>query len=82
MISMIKRPLLLRITIFFTGQMFFAQAQTPKLDNAKFSAETVKNTIDDLQHELSAKHPGFYRYTKKTEFDVYIDLVKARSKTQ
>lgn len=80
MISMIKRPLLLRITIFFTGQMFFAQAQTPKLDNAKFSAETVKNTIDDLQHELSAKHPGFYRYTKKTEFDVYIDSVKSTIK--
>lgn len=70
------RPLLLLITTFFIVHISFAQTQTPKSDNVKFSAETVKNTIDDLQHELSAKHPGFYRYTQKADFNLYIDSVK------
>ncbi|GGG58545.1 S41 family peptidase [Epilithonimonas arachidiradicis] len=77
---MIKRPLLLLLATFFIGQISFAQTQTFQFTNAKFSAETVKNTIDDVQKELSAKHPGFYRYTKKAEFDIYIDSVKSTIK--
>lgn len=77
---MITRPLLLIIATFFIGQISFAQTQTSQFTNAKFSAETVKNTIDDLQHELGAKHPGFYRYTQKDEFDAYIDSIKSTIK--
>lgn len=78
--NMITRPLLLIIATFFIGQISFAQTQTSQFTNAKFSAETVKNTIDDLQHELGAKHPGFYRYTQKDEFDAYIDSIKSTIK--
>ncbi len=70
------RPILSLIAAFFIGLMSSAQTQTPKSSNQKFSAETVKNTIDELQKELSEKHPGFYRYTAKTQFTSYIDSIK------
>jgi len=43
----------------------------------KFSPDTVKAGIADMTRELALKHPGFYRYTPKAEFDRYIDSVKS-----
>ena len=59
--------LILLLSLFFFTQLSVAQ---------KFSADTIKQTIDDVTKELSLKQPGFYRYTSKEEFDKYIDSVK------
>lgn len=64
---MTKLILFTIILLSLNGQFLFAQ---------KFSADTVKQTIDDVTKELSLKQPGFYRYTSKEEFDKYIDSVK------
>ena len=58
--------------IFLLSLNFFAQI----LYAQKFSADTVKQAIDDVTKELSLKQPGFYRYTSKSVFTKYIDSVK------
>ncbi|MFD2941812.1 S41 family peptidase [Flavobacterium notoginsengisoli] len=70
------RAILSLTATFFIGLMSFAQTPTSKANKEKFSAETVKTTIDELQKELSEKHPGFYRYTTETQFTAYIDSIK------
>lgn len=74
------RPLLLLIPILFAGHFPIAQIQTSKFSYKKFSADTVKSTIDKITKELSVKHPGFYRYNSKEEFDKYIDSIKSTIK--
>ncbi|MEP6465643.1 MAG: S41 family peptidase [Parafilimonas sp.] len=64
---MTKLILLIILLLCFNEQFLFAQ---------RFSADTVKQTIDDVTKELSLKQPGFYRYTSKEEFGKYIDSVK------
>ncbi len=72
------RPILLIFVAIST--LFNAWAQSSKFTYQKFSADTVKHTIDDITTELKLKHPGFYRYNSKEEFTVYIDSVKATIK--
>lgn len=74
------RPLLLLISTLFVGQISIAQTQTSKFAFQKFSADTVKSTIDEMTKELSIKHPGFYRYNSKGDFDKYIDSIKSTIK--
>src|SRR5580765_3621458 len=68
------------ITSVVIVQLSFAQTKPLKFTDQKFSADTVKHTIDALTKELSLKHPGFYRYTSKDDFDHYIDSVKSTIK--
>ncbi len=70
------RPLLLLIATFLVGHISIAQTQSSKFSYEKFSPDTVKRTIDEMTKELSLKHPGFYRYTSKNDFNKYIDSIK------
>ena len=74
------RKLLLLISTLFVGHISIAQTQTSKFAYQKFSADTVKNTIDEMTKELSIKHPGFYRYNTKDDFNKYIDSIKSTIK--
>jgi len=40
---------------------------------ATISADSARKSIVELCNELAKKHPGFYRYTTKNEFDHFID---------
>ena len=71
---------LLLIATFFIGHISIAQTQTSKFAYQKFSADTVKSTIDEMTKELSVKHPGFYRYNSKDDFNKYIDSIKSTIK--
>lgn len=57
-----------------------AQKHISKYAFEKFPADTVLKVIDDVAKELSIKHPGFYRYNSKEEFDHFIDSVKTTVK--
>lgn len=70
--KMIKAFLLL-LPALLIGQLTVGQINT---GYQKFAADTVKSTIDAITKELSAKHPGFYRYTSKKDFALFIDSVK------
>ena len=70
------RSLLLLIACLFVVYASIGQTQSSKFAYQKFSADTVKNTIDEMTKELSVKHPGFYRYNSKEEFTKYIDSIK------
>ncbi len=70
------RLLLLIIAVFSLVQLSVAQLPVSKFAYQKFSADTVKQTIDEITNELSLKHPGFYRYTSKQDFNKYIDSIK------
>ena len=72
--------LVLFIVSLSIGQVSIAQTQTSRLAFQKFSADTVKHTIDDVTKELSLKHPGFYRYNSRIDFNKYIDSVKSTIK--
>ncbi|BAV06127.1 S41 family peptidase [Filimonas lacunae] len=48
-----------------------AQTTTPR-----FSADTVIHLLQDTYLELAAKHPGFYRYVSRPEYQQYIDSLK------
>ncbi len=61
-------------------QNSIAQIAIPELALQKFSADTVLKAINDVSRELSIKHPGFYRYHSKEEFNQYLDSVKATVK--
>jgi Peptidase family S41 len=74
------RQLLLLISTLFVGYISIAQTQTSKFAYQKFSADTVKSTIDEMTKELSVKHPGFYRYNSKDDFTKYIDSIKSTIK--
>jgi hypothetical protein len=74
------RLLLLLIATFFVGHISIAQTQTSKFAYQRFSADTVKSTIDEMTKELSVKHPGFYRYNSKDDFNKYIDSIKSTIK--
>ncbi|MEP6711506.1 MAG: S41 family peptidase [Ferruginibacter sp.] len=74
------RPLLLLISTLFVGHISIAQTKTSKFAFQKFSADTVKSTIDDWTKELRIKHPGFYRYNSKEDFNKYIDSIKSTVK--
>jgi hypothetical protein len=66
-LNMRKGIILIAVSLFF-GQLVIAQ---------KFSPDSVRQTIDHVTGELMLKHPGFYRYTSKKEFGIYIDSVKS-----
>ena len=70
------RLLLLMIAAFSIAHLSVAQLPVSKFAYQKFSADTVKQTIDEITSELSLKHPGFYRYTSKQDFYKYIDSIK------
>ena len=75
------RPLQLFFSLLFVSHVSFRTKQdTPTYSNQKFSADTVKHTIDALTKELSIKHPGFYRYNSVADFNHYIDSIKATVK--
>ena len=76
---MTRQLLLLILTLFF-GYISIAQTPTSKFAFQKFSADTVKSTIDEMTKELSVKHPGFYRYNSKDDFAKYIDSIKSTIK--
>ena len=61
----------------FVFQNSTAQTKGPGLAIQKFAADTVLKAIDEVTRELSIKHPGFYRYHSKEDFNQYIDSVKA-----
>jgi len=67
------------VTLIFV-QISIAQKQVSKYAFEKFPADTVLKVIDDVAKELSIKHPGFYRYNSKKEFDQFIDSVKSTVK--
>ena len=71
---------LISIAILFLTKISFAQNPGPAYAYLKFSADTVRVTIDDMTRELSLKQPGFYRYTSKDEFKEFIDSVKSTIK--
>jgi C-terminal processing protease CtpA/Prc len=73
---MIKYLLLLS-TSLLAGYGSRAQLQGSTFATEKFSADTIKTTIDDITKELSLKHPGFYRYNSREDFKTYIDSVKS-----
>ena len=62
--------------LLFFGTRVDAKAQGSSLLTQRFSCDTVQFLIDDITRELSVKHPGFYRYTSKQNFDHFIDSVK------
>jgi hypothetical protein len=72
-----RRILLITMAYFTMSAYSFAQIQIGKDIYPKFSADTVKQSIDDITKELSLKQPGFYRYTSRNEFNKYIDSVKS-----
>jgi len=74
------RPLLLLIVVLFIGRITLAQLQTSKFVAQKFSADTVRDKIDKITKELSLKHPGFYRYNSRDDFNKYIDSIKSEVK--
>ncbi|MEO8116063.1 MAG: S41 family peptidase [Bacteroidota bacterium] len=74
------RKLLLIISTLFIIHLSIAQPPTSRFAYQKFSADTVKSTIDDWTKELSIKHPGFYRYNSKDDFNKYIDSIKSTIK--
>jgi Peptidase family S41 len=74
------RQLLLLISTLFVGHISIAQTKTSKFLYQRFSADTVKSTIDEMTKELSVKHPGFYRYNSKDDFTKYIDSIKSTIK--
>ncbi len=69
--------LLTAISVFTLTAYSFAQIQTGKDIYPKFSADTVRQSIDDITKELSLKQPGFYRYTSRIDFSKYIDSIKS-----
>jgi C-terminal processing protease CtpA/Prc len=72
-----SRPLRLLISILFIAHISVAQTKAPIYSYQKFSADTVKHSIEALTKELSLKHPGFYRYNSIENFNKYIDSVNA-----
>jgi hypothetical protein len=74
------RPLPAFLCILFIGHVSFAQNKHTDYPNQKFSADTVKHTINALTKELSLKHPGFYRYNSVANFISYIDSIKSTIK--
>jgi hypothetical protein len=74
------RPLRLFFPILFISHITFAQTKHTDYWNLKFSADTVKHTIEALTKELSIKHPGFYRYISKEEFNKYIDSIESTTR--
>ena len=80
MFKKMTRQLLLLILTLFVGHILIAQTPTSKFAFQKFSADTVKSTIDEMTKELSVKHPGFYRYNSKDDFTKYIDSIKSTIK--
>ena len=80
MTKKMTRQLLLLILTLFVGHISIAQTQTSKFAYQKFSADTVKSTVDEMTKELSIKHPGFYRYNSKDDFNKYIDSIKSTIK--
>ena len=73
--TMTKSIFLIFVTLIFV-QISLAQKHVSKYAFEKFPADTVLKIIDDVAKELSAKHPGFYRYNSKEEFDHFIDSIK------
>ncbi len=51
----------------------FCYSQTSNLNLTKQHPDTIKNEMKELFIELGKKHPGFYRYNQKEEFDTFID---------
>lgn len=74
------RPLRLFFPILLIGHITFAQTKHTDYWNQKFSADTVKHTIEALTKELSIKHPGFYRYISKEEFNKFIDSIESTNR--
>ncbi|MCJ8210648.1 S41 family peptidase [Mucilaginibacter sp. RS28] len=50
-------------------------AQTSKSFNPQqtITADSARHSIKELLDEMAKKHPGFYRYTPKAEFNHFID---------
>lgn len=50
-------------------------AQTSKNFNPQqtITVDSARHSITELLDEMAKKHPGFYRYTPKTEFNHFID---------
>ena len=70
------KPVQLLICILSATVLANAQSPYSKIYTRKFSADTVKHTIDALTKELSIKHPGFYRYQSRAAFNQYLDSIK------
>lgn len=66
------RPLIILLLI---GGWNFGQTQSNNLQLPLQNPDSVRNELTALFTELKIKHPGFYRYNEKQEFDTYIDSV-------
>ena len=74
------RSIFLIFVSIFVFENLTAQTKVPGLAIKKFAADTVLKVIDEVTRELSIKHPGFYRYHSKADFNQYIDSVKTTVK--
>lgn len=72
---MVTLFLLVTVTLT-TSYVSAAQPPASVVAYQNFSADTVKQTIDEITKELGLKRPGFYIYTFQENFTKYIASVK------
>ena len=72
---MVTLFLLVTVTLT-TSHVSAAQPPASVVAYQNFSADTVKQNIDEITKELALKRPGFYIYTSQENFTKYIASVK------
>jgi len=63
---------ILILLIILTGKLV-AQGKTEYDPKKKYNPDSLKRWTKILMKDLSLKHPGFYRYTSRENFDLSID---------
>lgn len=59
--------------LIFISEITSAQRKTKYDPQKKYNPDSLKRWTRILMKDLSLKHPGFYRYTSKANFDLSID---------
>ncbi len=66
-----RTSILLTLVFFCTAAA--AQRPLPYQPTKTYPSDSLKRWTKKVLHDVSIKHPGFYRYTPKEEFDQAID---------
>jgi len=59
--------------VFLQSLSLLAQSSKNFNPQQTITADSARRSITELMGEMAKKHPGFYRYTPKTEFARFID---------
>jgi hypothetical protein len=69
-----RRIRVLLLIGLFVHLVVILQAQKTSFDpGRKYHPDSLRSLTTSVMDEVSAKHPGFYRYTSKSAFDFLID---------